>query len=194
MNWTLFDLPFHQSANTQFQFLPEQRVALHALNQLYPTSVSSLGSNDVITLATINMPQMWDVLAKIDDAGIPLVPLQKIINRVSITESARIIFDATETTDDDVALSIQAQLPSEALVPSGTLGAIGLYTIDYYPASASADINVIPLQQPLIRTDIDLNESPEPTITPADDTQRSEERRVGKECRSRRRTGAEART
>lgn len=171
MNWTLFDLPFHQSANTQFQFLPEQHDALHELNQLYTTSVSSLGSNDVITLATINMPQMWDVLAKIDDAGIPLVPLQKIINRVSITESARIIFDATETTDDDVALSIQAQLPSEALVPSGTLGAIGLYTIDYYPASASADINVIPLQQPLSRTVMDLIESPEPMIIPADDTQ-----------------------
>lgn len=169
MNWTLFDLPFHQSSHSEFQFLPEQHDALHELNQLYTTSVSSLGSNDVITLSTINMPQMWDVLAKIDNAGVPLVPLQKIINRVSITESARIIFDATETVDDDIALSIQAQLPSEALVPAGTLGAIGLYTIDYYPDSATADINVIPLKQPLTRTVMDLIESPEPMIIPADD-------------------------
>lgn len=171
MNWTLFDLPFHQSAHGEFQFLPEQHDALHELNQLYTTSVSSLGSTDVITLATINMPQMWDVLAKIDNAGIPLVPLQKIINRVTITEAARIIFDAAETADDDIALNIQAQLPSEALEPSGTLGAIGLYTIDYYPESATADINVIPLKQPLTRTVMDLIESPDPMIIPADDTE-----------------------
>lgn len=171
MNWTLFDLPFHQSAHGPYQFLPEQHDALHELNRLYTTSVSSLGSNDVITLATINMPQMWDVLAKIDNAGIQLVPLQKIINRVTITEPARIIFDATETEHDDVALSIQAQLPSETLVPSGTLGAIGLYTIDYYAESATADINVIPVAQPLSRTVMDLIESPEPMLIPADDTE-----------------------
>ena len=171
MNWTMFDLPFHQSAHGEYQFLPEQHDALHELNQLYTSSVSSLGSNDVITLATINMPQMWDVLAKIDNAGVPLVPLQKIINRVSITEPARMIFDATETDTDDVALSIQAQLPSETLTPSGTLGSIGLYTIDFYPDSATADINVIPVSQPLTRTVMDLIDSPEPMLIPADDTQ-----------------------
>ena len=171
MNWTLFDLPSHQSSHTDFQFLPEQHDALHELNQLYTTSVSSLGSTDVITLATINMPQLWDILAKIDNAGIPLVPLQKIINRVTITEPARMIFDASETEQGDVALSIRAQLPSEAVVPSGTLGAIGLYTIDYYPESATADINVMPVEQPLTRTVMDLIESPEPMIIPADDTE-----------------------
>lgn len=171
MNWTLFDLPFHQSAHGPYQFLPEQHDALHELNRLYTTSVSSLGSNDVITLATINMPQMWDVLAKIDNAGIQLVPLQKIINRVTVTAPARIIFDATETENDDVALRIQAQLPTETLVPSGTLGAIGLYTIDYYAESATADINVIPVAQPLSRTVMDLIESPEPMLIPADDTE-----------------------
>src|SRR5699024_9455803 len=171
MNWTMFDLPFHQSAHGEYQFLPEQHDALHELNRLYTSSVSSLGSNDVITLATINMPQMWDVLDKIDDAGIPLIPLQKIINRVTITEPARIIFDAAENEQEDIALSIQAQLPSETLIPSGTLGAIGLYTIDYYPDSATADINVIPVAQPLSRTVMDLIESPEPMLIPADDTQ-----------------------
>lgn len=171
MNWTLFDLPFHQSSHSEFQFQPEQHDALHELNQLYTTSVSSLGSTDVITLATINMPQLWDILAKIDNAGIPLVPLQKIVNRVSLTPPARIIFDATETDTDDIALSIRAQLPSEAVVPSGTLGSIGLYTIDYYEESGSADINIIPLEQPLTRTVMDLIESPEPMIIPADDTE-----------------------
>lgn len=171
MNWTLFDLPFHQSSHAEFQFLPDQHDALHELNQLYTTSVSSLGSTDLITLATINMPQMWDIMAKIDNAGIPLVPMQKIINRVSLTDPARIIFDATETDDDDIALTIQAQLPAETLVPSGTLGSIGLYTVDYYPESATADINIIPLNQPLTRTVMDLIESPEPMIIPADDTQ-----------------------
>src|SRR5699024_9168052 len=57
------------------------------------------------------------------------------------------------------------------LIPSGTLGAIGLYTIDYYPDSATADINVIPVAQPLSRTVMDLIESPEPMLIPADDTQ-----------------------
>lgn len=171
MNWTMFDLPFHQSAHGEYQFLPEQHDALHELNRLYTSSVSSLGSNDVITLATINMPQMWDVLDKIDNAGIQLVPLQKIINRVTITEPARMIFDAAENEQEDVALSIQAQLPSETLIPSGTLGAIGLYTIDFYPESATADINVIPVAQPLSRTVMDLIESPEPMLIPADDTQ-----------------------
>src|SRR5699024_11630995 len=84
---------------------------------------------------------------------------------------ARIIFDATETADDDVALTIQAQLPSETLIPSGTLGAIGLYTIDYYPDSATADINIIPVSQPLTRTVMDLIESPETMVIPADDTE-----------------------
>lgn len=171
MNWTLFDLPFHQSSHTDFQFLPDQHDALHELNRLYTTSVSSLGSTDVITLATINMPQLWDIMDKIDNAGIPLVPLQKIINRVSITEPARIIFDAAETENADVALSIRAQLPTEAVKPSGTLGAIGLYTIDYYPDAGSADINVLPLEQPLTRTVMDLIESPEPMTIPAEDTE-----------------------
>ena len=171
MNWTMFDLPFQQSALGDYQFLPEQHDALHELNRLYTSSVSSLGSNDVITLATINMPQLWDVLTKIDNAGIPLVPLQKIIHRVTITDPARIIFDATETAEDDVALTIQAQLPSETLIPSGTLGAIGLYTIDYYPDSTTADINIIPVSQPLTRTVMDLIESPEPMVIPADDTE-----------------------
>src|SRR5699024_4651508 len=62
------------------------------------------------------------------------------------------------------------QLPSETLIPSGTLGAIGLYTIDFYPESATADINVIPVAQPLSRTVMDLIESPEPMLIPADDT------------------------
>src|SRR5690606_31269248 len=35
MNWPLFDLPFHQSSHSDFQFLPEQHDALHELNQLY---------------------------------------------------------------------------------------------------------------------------------------------------------------
>ena len=171
MNWTLFDLPSHQSSHTEFQFIPEQHDALHELNRLYTTSVSSLGSTDVITLATINMPQLWDILTKIDNAGIPLVPLQKIINRVTITEPARMIFDATETDQGDVALSIRAQLAAEAVVPSGTLGAIGLYTIDFYPDSASADITVMPVEQALTRTVMDLIESPEPMVIPADETE-----------------------
>src|SRR5699024_6861154 len=126
MNWTMFDLPFQQSALGDYQFLPEQHDALHELNRLYTSSMSSLGSNDVITPTTINMPQLWDVLTKIDNAGIPLVTLPKIIHRVPLTDASRIIFAATATADDAVALTIQAQLPSETPIPSGTLGAIGL--------------------------------------------------------------------
>src|SRR5699024_7385533 len=144
MNWTMFDLPFHQSAHGEYQFLPEQHDALHELNRLYTSSVSTLGSNDVITLATINMPQMWDVLDKIDNAGIQLVPLQKIINRVTITEPARMIFDAAENEQEDVALSIQAQLTSETLITSGPLSAIGLYTIHFYSSSAIHDVSILP--------------------------------------------------
>src|SRR5699024_5214128 len=106
------------------------------------------------------MPQLWDVWTRIDNAGIPLVPLQNTIHRVTITDAAPSIFDATDAAGHAVALTIQAQLPSETLIPSGTLGAIGLYTIDYYPDSATADINIIPVSQPLTRTVMDLIESP----------------------------------
>src|SRR5699024_7394443 len=33
MNWTMFDLPFQQSALGDYQFLPEQHDALHELNR-----------------------------------------------------------------------------------------------------------------------------------------------------------------
>lgn len=165
INWPNFD---HPVPTTSFPIRPEQATAMHRLNQLYSSSVSGLAAKDLINLSVINMTYMWELLAEAHEAGIPLIG-QGIVESVGITDPARIIFDTTAADDGSIEFQALAQLNQESVKPYATVGSTGLLQVHTNDDDLNVDIRLIPVDEPLQTTILDLLESREPLQIPADD-------------------------
>ncbi|WGH90503.1 DEAD/DEAH box helicase [Auritidibacter ignavus] len=171
LNWTTFEHRVPVSSN---KYWPEQALALHRLVQLYNSSVSVLGSQDLINLSLVSSPQIWDLLRSVLEAQIPLIAYAGCSEVELCSEGEPYVdlqaLDADLGEESGMRIGIKALVDQHSESLDGAIGSIGFYQARAHQAAEpSIGLRIIPSSQPLESQLLELLDQNENITVPAAD-------------------------